>query len=89
MATASGNTDENTTSNSTRNQMTCFVPDDNIAIVIGCSIYDRLREQEGRENMGDLPEALGDIQNVKRGLKRIGVKENEIRCLQNSSRDDL
>ena len=65
------------------------MPTDNIAIVIGCSKYDILRKEEGKQGYKDLPEALGDARNVKRALKRISFKENEIRFHENPSLDEV
>ena len=70
-------------------QKNYFEPTDNIAIVIGCSEYGILRKEEGKQGFKDIPNALGDARNVKRALKRISFKENEIRLHENPSLDKV
>lgn len=54
-----------------------------IALVIGCSDYAELRQIEGKEGFGDLPEAMNDIETVYCGMRRIRFKRNEIKMLRN------
>ena len=55
-----------------------FRVDHKKAVVIGCSNYDQLREEEGFEGFQDIEESMSDIRVVKAGLRRIGFQQEDI-----------
>ena len=59
-----------------------FRTDKKKAIVIGCSLYDELREIEGKEGFADIPESMDDIMVVEAGLRRLGFKKQDITVLR-------
>ena len=48
-----------------------FKIDTKKAIIIGCNNYDQLRDIEGNEGFGNIPEVEDDIKVVQAGLRRL------------------
>ena len=53
-----------------------FRVDDKMALIIGCSTYDKFRLLEGKSGAQDLPETQEDIRVVCAGLRRLGFSSN-------------
>ena len=53
-------------------------------MLIGNSDYSHRRAEEGYEGFGDLPAVESDLINTKNGLKRLGVRDEEIEIIRNA-----
>lgn len=53
-------------------------------MLIGNSDYSHRRSEEGYAGFGDLPAVETDLENTKNGLKRLGVRDDEIEILRNA-----
>ena len=59
------------------------------AIVIGSSIYDKLRETKGNEGFSDLPEVYQDVKTVVAGLRRLKFHKSQIQVMLDPSFSDV
>ena len=66
-----------------------FQVDRKVALVIGCSSYDKQREKEGKSFPQDLPETMDDVEVVKAGLRRLGFLDQNIRVLLDPEFSDI